>query len=93
MVRKIRRLENETAAMVVLEDALKKHLIANKKPVAEVPCGDGLDGPMIKLDEVIELIKGYCVLNIPPEDEFEKGFHHAGQGLVNVLKLNYKKAD
>ena len=42
MVRKIRQLKTETAAMVVLEHALKRLLKTNKEPVANVLCSDGV---------------------------------------------------
>jgi hypothetical protein len=50
MVRKIRMLKNETAAMVLLEDALKKYLKEKTASGSKVPCGDGLGREPLRIE-------------------------------------------
>jgi hypothetical protein len=59
MVRKIRQLKTETAALVVLEHALKKLLTAKKDAVADVPCNVGLCVTTLKKRLIEAFMNGY----------------------------------
>ena len=63
-IRKIRACKTELEAKEVLDSLVRKHLIANKEAVTEVPSSAGLSDPAILNNTIETLIYGISNISI-----------------------------